>query len=481
MSNKFFLMIISFLPLLDYAQPAKINMMHSRRGEVRISGRIIGGRSGMDTVAIIFTKDFLLHNLGATIVQKQTDSNGYFSFTFPTIDHPAKLTFLFYVSPKENLEDYVAEPGDNIYITLTKSAGDNVYAFSGKRSIKYAVRRKTEVAVRWWVYHRVDSVTNFDLYNSLGNAANAFQDFQKGAGRIMQILKKDKKNISPEAYQLMGADLIGQLQMNWQETLRTKYIEASNEHDKNWATHLLSTYKPALANTNGSVLALSEKYIRYTVAKAQTELYIKSKGQKYGIRLLYNKLKSDYRGPFRDKLLTYCLLEHDEVKYQLINDSDATAACIADACHTIKTPYIVKVIRKMNRLTRGSAVFNFSLPDTSGKLVSAKSLLGKVYLLDIWGTGCSGCAEFSEMFDSLVLPKYKDDTSFKIVSICCDKDKKRWLKSLYSERYTRREFNNLYTSGLGINHPIFSYYNIQGIPFILVVDKRGKVFANITS
>lgn len=125
----------------------------------------------------------------------------------------------------------------------------------------------------------------------------------------------------------------------------------------------------------------------------------------------------------------------------------------------------------------GSAVYNFSLPDTAGRVVRLSDFRGRVVLLDVWGTGCSGCVLFANTLKNKIAPAIQGKDSLSIVSINIDSDKTRWIKSLNSGKYAQVAYTNLSTGGM--DNPFLRYYRMNAIPFVLIVGRDGKLFSKV--
>jgi thiol-disulfide isomerase/thioredoxin len=117
----------------------------------------------------------------------------------------------------------------------------------------------------------------------------------------------------------------------------------------------------------------------------------------------------------------------------------------------------------------GKSSYNFSLPDTSGKMVSMKDFKGKVVFIDVWATWCGPCKEqFPHM--KTIEEEYKDNPHIVFVGISLDrkKDKEKWLAMIRKEKLVGVQL--LDDIGLAFGRK----YEIVGIPRFLLIDKQGK-------
>ncbi len=100
----------------------------------------------------------------------------------------------------------------------------------------------------------------------------------------------------------------------------------------------------------------------------------------------------------------------------------------------------------------------------------------------MWFTSCSGCIQFTQKMKESVLPALKSYPNLTVISICTDEDKQQWLKSLARGIYTGKEDINLYTGGLSFyDIAMVKHYQIQGMPFILLIDEAGRISAQFSN
>jgi thiol-disulfide isomerase/thioredoxin len=117
----------------------------------------------------------------------------------------------------------------------------------------------------------------------------------------------------------------------------------------------------------------------------------------------------------------------------------------------------------------GKPVFNFSFPDTSGKMVSLSSLKGKVVVIDVWATWCGPCKEQLPYFKKIEEEYYnREDIAF--ISLSQDRltDNQKWIDFVKKEKLPGIQL---------IDHPGKEFarkYAITGIPRFLLIDKQGK-------
>ncbi len=213
---------------------------------------------------------------------------------------------------------------------------------------------------------------------------------------------------------------------------------------------------------------LSWQYARYIVNDSIQKLGI-SVSDRYRI------ITDNYSGKLRDKLIAYFLF----ASYGWLKPEDADKI-MQHALSTVKFPPYVDFLQNMSKqLQQGSPAYQFSLTDVNGKKVRLSDFKGKTVFVDFWYTGCGPCMSFYQSTLSKVEKAFEKDSNYVFITIAIDPGKAGWVKSVKNGNYTSYgRFNviNLYTEGQGKDHPVVKYYNVNGYPRPLIIDKQGRIY-----
>ncbi|MGK9121079.1 TlpA family protein disulfide reductase [Olivibacter jilunii] len=184
---------------------------------------------------------------------------------------------------------------------------------------------------------------------------------------------------------------------------------------------------------------------------------------------LFETLKAEYRGELLDRVLLTCFLDY---QYLLAED-------MADKIMpALSNPKAVLILKRYKKATAsGEEAYDFTLTGLNGRPVRLSDLKGKLLVMHFWFNGCGGCSILKGQMEPII-SRFKDDSRVCFIAVNVDKSADRWEKGIDLGIYTSNHDINVFTSGMGYDHPLLKHYNFTSFPSMLLIDKSGNLISS---
>jgi thioredoxin-related protein len=448
-----------------------------------ISGKITKGLNPGDSIVVNINEDNPKWSYKKQVVPIRAD--GSFRVLLDSIHQPAAIRMSIRGRNYMIFEREI-EPGDSLFLEIdafvsgpTSKYSGNMPKYSGNNTGKYRCEDSMNAYREEWNKKNMSLHSQFAEARYSDEFYTAYYEFLIAERRkMLEYLANFKDTLSPAMYEYLKAKYTADY-LPWSDAMRFSYMQAKKADTRaNIIRNFIQRPFPE-PELNPAIAGFSSRYLGHVFANIQVETWFEHNGKNYPFKVIYEKLKSRYSGFLQERLLAFFLYFPGNMLNVENYDPADFEACLADAQTIIKDPYLKKILNQKSRLKPGTAVYPFAFPDTNGNVVKLADLKGNVVLLDLWGLGCSGCAQFYQLFEKEVQPHLKNERHFKFLSLNDDNSVERWKTGIKSGKYTNEQHINLYMEGKGIKHPFSKFYHIVSAPFIILIDKKGNLITYV--
>jgi len=402
----------------------------------------------------------------------EVDSNRHFKLVIPSPANRFYMRISYSPIGKYHWSTFV----DNIYI-LEK--GDRIYCRLSNITFEFSGKGAAKLNCQSAIYkHQFQSTKQEQELLNAGEWDKAMSFYNYRQDSILKIrlnlVKENEHSLGREMTNILIANCYG---LRYYASLRSSRAPLGRQRFMAFVNSdgYKSINRVFKKNIDTSSLIASPNYVDFLFEHILVNDLKGTNGNADttggNFRRIYTKIRSDYSGKIREKLLiTYFL------NYKI---NSAALAFLDDALTLVKSADYKEILTEIKRTkSKSSPFYPFELEDDKGKIVRLSDFKVKVVFIDFWFTGCSPCKMLNESMKP-VLAKFKDNPNVKFVSVSIDADKSRWLKSVASGEYTHPTSINLYAGGKHSStdkvHPLISNYNITAYPTVFLL-KNGKIY-----
>ncbi|NRF41124.1 TlpA disulfide reductase family protein [Pedobacter foliorum] len=468
---------------------AKLNAQHIQKDAI-FSGTFKYSKKKQPDSVLVWTYPNANFWDSSVDYKAKVNNDGTFSFRIPALDKP--LFFVIKVLQADRVEtlgwfslSWYAEPGDDIHIALTETAGDDNLLFTGKGAAKYnliaALQRVKDNFTSLYTELK-ESDTPTEVQQKLDKLASLLKTNMQ---KKQQLIDSSEVQISPSMRKLIDYQF-ARYDTEWGDYISDGYRVAYHKKGPEVQQILKAAFNQTFFDTEqeqDTQSLLSPEHFSGLLRHYKTEALLKGSGKGADLRTFYELLKHHTGQPeIKERLLSQFLMDGKSLQYISRYDPITYDSLVIDASPFLTSKQGKEIMSKKTKLAKGRPFYDTDFTDLQGNVFNTSALKGKVFIIDMWGTGCGGCAQFHHLFESQVWPALKDQKEFKFLSVNTDKDRKRWIESLNTGTYTSKAYLNVFTgAGTGLlGHSLSKYYEVNAAPFVLLVDKQHQIVAKLT-
>lgn len=485
--------LINYCLILPLLLPFLTKAQRTTADKPVITGELIYEKKNIPNAAMLWT--FPKNNFWDRSVDFSATigCDNRFSFQFEGVKQPMLYAFKLIDSADGkkkvlSLGDFYVEPNDDVHVKIfdkevrfNYNGKKDSLVFSGKGSEKYNLiealtkdKFRFIKALRSYPIQHINSLSGIDsCIKYLVDKTVFYSERKKELISNWTGVSSSMKKIINYQYGNYNTHLGGKIMYYY------SLYDKKPAFQKRIKEHYLSIFgEPEQPELEA---LLSPSYYQSTQSLLKKTEFMKSNDGIISMETHYNLLKNTYSGKIRERMLME-LFMGGYGTYELAQVSKSYDSLLVDAGKYLVSAEGRSIVELKSTFKKGTPLFNAYFIGLDGKPFNTKSLKGKVFLLDMWGLGCSVCAAFHTLFEQEVWPVVKKDTNFVMLSVFNGKTMDRWKTGLDSKLYTSPEYLNISCmTHSGDEHPFLKYYNIIGSPFILLVDKQGKIATKISA
>lgn len=140
----------------------------------------------------------------------------------------------------------------------------------------------------------------------------------------------------------------------------------------------------------------------------------------------------------------------------------------------LSAKWLARRVDSLAQFAIGALAYDFEYVDPDGKMVRLSDFKGKYVLIDFWASWCGPCRQ--EMKHLLPIYEELKGEDVEFISISLDKREKDWRKMLEVENLPWIMLWNKEGFTVGDKpNTIQKAYGFYSIPFIVLVDKEGRI------
>lgn len=395
--------------------------------------------------------------------------NGTFTFIIPAASQFQYVSIMFNDTRfiNHNVELFLAESEDSISISIT----ENRVSFTGKGAAKYNCQLAVSSLppISWTISER-KALGNSHDFNYLWKVKEKYDSLFENK---IKLLNTFSQQLKPKTLMKIRLDIEAEKLLTLFQSFYfyLTYPAQKKERDEQLRFYTECLFDKGINDAiDPGLLVDSKFYTDWLLGKIMLDLLIcehDSFQLVVPLEEILEVIKEKYSGLLQEKLLITAILKYAPKR----KDGRLIIEKNANLIHDL---HFKALLEHCKGMTRGAPAFEFSLPDENANMVNVRSFKNKTIIMDFWFTGCTFSKDGKKGLKDI--KRSVRDTNLVFISVCIDKKRDVWINSLKDTSYNIPGFLNLYTGGLGSDHPLLKNYDFQTVPQFLIIDKHLLLF-----
>lgn len=132
-------------------------------------------------------------------------------------------------------------------------------------------------------------------------------------------------------------------------------------------------------------------------------------------------------------------------------------------------------VAQSNALKTGQAAPEIHMPRLNGTAFALSEMRGRLILIDFWASWCAPCVKEQPQLKALYekFAPFVKAEKFEILGVSLDKNKQTWEKTVARLKISWTQVSDLKFW----KSPVATDYNIEELPFNVLVNAQGKIAA----
>ncbi|MES2455803.1 MAG: metallophosphoesterase [Bacteroidota bacterium] len=392
----------------------------------------------------------------------------------------------FLGSQKFGFSDAVLlEPGNNISVTITKDS--LVLSGAGSEKLHFLTAfHKQAASLISPENKKASDVINLDDFQKW----NTYIDQQEQL--LDNLAKSFRPKLSEFSLNYLKAQIIGKLE--YQRVLRFSILEGEREKLGLEISKVKAIFEQIFSGRQTKWLfnysgPTYHGYGFYEYAR-QLTLYKcnfdKSHSSVTGFKrtlAYYNAASSLFRGDALQNCLFFLItqkgIKEHTFKYGYVEEFEELLSRYyrESSQYPINIDFVKKFDERYHRylLAIGQKGYNFKVSGINGNPVSLESFEGRLLLINFWNPNDEKSTQTAKLLVKVV-QELKSEPGVAVVNISTEKNKAKWAAQ--TKKYRLDKLENLYTNGLGNQHPVFKAYGVMGYPKGVLLNANGRSLYN---